>query len=373
MMKIPNGWLSPRERCVRCINLEEIDLIPINIRIRPEPYLKLKKALGIIDNDKVLEALGIEFRHTGIGLKGGYEIKGAPVGEEGYLLGKEGGYATGSSEGKVLRRSIFGYVTTWSLDHSYTYSFLNYPLKHMSIDDYRWPEIDENSFKYAEAARRKYEDYCLMGGVVQAFETAWKLTGFTELMRLMHTDEASVNNILDGLFKITMGQAKLLLDAGVDIVYNGDDVGTQTGMMISPKLWRKYLKPKYAELARLIHAKGAHFFFHSDGWIEAIIPDLIEIGVDILNPIQPECMDAANIKRLYGNKLCFDGAISIQRTLPFGSREDVRREVKERIETMGPTGYILAPSHDMQPEVPVENILEFYEAANEYRKIGSDS
>lgn len=120
-------------------------------------------------------------------------------------------------------------------------------------------------------------------------------------------------------------------------------------------------------MAWLIHSKGA--FFHSDGWIEPIIPDLIEVGVDVLEPLQLETMNPAEIKRKYGDKLSFEGTISIQWTLPFGTPEDVAKEVKTRIKELGPTGYILRPSHTVLRETPLRNIITLYKAANKYRRV----
>jgi uroporphyrinogen decarboxylase len=112
-----------------------------------------------------------------------------------------------------------------------------------------------------------------------------------------------------------------------------------------------------------------HIFYHSDGDIEEIIPDLIEIGVDVLNPIQPECMDPAAIKKKYGDRLALWGTIGIQHTMPFGTPEDVKQEVKERIATAGRGGgFVIAPSHEFEPEVPWENILAFFQAVEEYGK-----
>jgi uroporphyrinogen decarboxylase len=142
-------------------------------------------------------------------------------------------------------------------------------------------------------------------------------------------------------------------------------VGTQRGMLMSAPLWRAWLKPR---LARTIAAArdvkpDVLVFYHSDGDVSAIIPDLIEIGVDILNPVQPECMDPAALKRAYGQQLSFWGTIGTQSTLPFGSPDDVRREVRLRIETVGAGGGLfLAPTHVIEPEVPFENIVAFVDA-----------
>ncbi|RLF14263.1 MAG: hypothetical protein DRJ66_06360, partial [Thermoprotei archaeon] len=185
-------------------------------------------------------------------------------------------------------------------------------------------------------------------------------------LKMMYTRPSLISRILDGLDKIRFEQAKLLIDAGVDVIVDGDDVGAQTTMIVSPSLWRRFLKPRYKRLADLCHRHGVYFFFHSDGWIEPIIPDLVEIGVDILNPVQPECMDPVKVKRLYGDKLCLEGTISVQRTLPFGSVKEVVNEVKDRIRKLGPTGFILGPTHVIQPDTPIENILALYRAAIKY-------
>lgn len=352
--------LSSKERCLRAINLEEPDRIPLILRIRPEPFEALKRHLGVSHHDEVCKALGIDVRGVGVGLKGGYEVEGA--------VAKDGGWPVGTRDRREVRRDRFGFETIWAPDHTYTYTFIYHPLQHMSLDEYVWPEVDETYVPAAEKRRREYENYCVYGGVSHMFEVAWKLTGFDEFMVAMYRNSALVNKILDKLNEIRTKQAVLLAEIGVDVVVDGDDVGTQNSMIVSPVLWRKYLKPRYAKMIRELKKRGAYAHFHSDGWIEPIIPDLIEIGVDILNPVQPEAMDPAKIKELYGERVCFDGTISIQRTMPFGTPEDVAREVKERIRTLGPTGLILGPSHSMQPDVSIENILTLYDTASRYGK-----
>jgi len=359
--------ISSRERCIRSILLEDPDRIPLTLRVRPEVYEKLRRALGVEDKTeegriKIYRSLGVDIIGVGLRLKGGYlpenvEQKEGPYGTA-YTIGHKGAFE--------IRRDIWGVESIWAPGHTYTYTFIKHPLQTISSDDYIWPEIDVESLDPIKEMRRKYEDFCLHGGVTHLWEIAWQLTGFPEMIRKMFVKPGEVERILDGLHKLRMEEASLLCEAGVDVIVDGDDVGMQRGMMLSPQMWRRFLKPRYAELIDLCHRNGAFFFFHSDGWIEPIIPDLIEIGVDILNPVQPECMDPAKLKELYGDKLCFDGTIGVQSTLPFGSPEDVAREVKERISTLGPTGLILGPTHAMQPDVPVENILTMYKTALKY-------
>lgn len=359
--------LSSKERCLRAIELEEPDRIPLVLRVRPEPYGKLKEALGISrlqgeeEYVKVCEALGVDVLGTGIGLKGGYEVAGAEVKEEGFVVGRDGCFE--------VQRNIFGYETIWAPDHTYTYTFRYHPLQHIDLKDYRWPEVRGEDVSNVERFCRRYEDWCIYGGISHMFEVAWKLTGFEEFMVAMYTKPGLVNEILDRLNEIRTEQGVLLAEAGVDVVCDGDDVGAQHSMMVSPKLWRRYLKPRYESMVRRVKRRGVYIFFHSDGWIEPIIPDLIDIGVDILNPIQPECMDPAKLKMEYGDRICFDGTIGVQSTLPFETPSEVEKVVKERIRTLGPTGLILGPTHVIQPDVPIENILTLYRSAKNYGQL----
>jgi uroporphyrinogen decarboxylase len=161
--------------------------------------------------------------------------------------------------------------------------------------------------------------------------------------------------------------AEQFASSGVDIIITGDDVAGQQGMLMKLETWRTFLKPRLAATVRAVkQMRPATFvFYHSDGNIEAVIPELIEIGVDILNPIQPECMEPAAIKRRYGDSLSFWGTVSVQRTMPFGTPDDVRAEVRARVRNVARGGgLILAPAHVLGPETPWENIVAFFEAAD---------
>ncbi|MCD6506900.1 hypothetical protein J7M22_09790 [Candidatus Poribacteria bacterium] len=165
--------------------------------------------------------------------------------------------------------------------------------------------------------------------------------------------------------------ARRYAEAGVDMLLTGDDVGMQDRLMMSPQMRRRWLKPRLAKVIQAgkeINPK-VHIYYHSDGNIEDIIPDLIEVGVDILNPVQPECMDPVKLKRLYGDKLTFWGTIGTQTTMPFGTPEEVKRVVHERVRTVGKGGgLVLAPTHVLEPDVPGENVIAFFEAVEETRR-----
>ena len=201
------------------------------------------------------------------------------------------------------------------------------------------------------------------------FETAWQIRGLTELLTDFLTREDWASCLLDRITELSVFRAKRFSEAGVDIIHVGDDIGMEDRMMMSPDTWRKWLKPR---MARIIEAAreikpDVLFHYHSDGYVEPVIPDLIQIGIDVLNPVQPECMDPAKLKREFGDRLAFWGTIGLQHTLPFGTPEEVEREVKERIETVGKGGGLyLSPTHVIAPEVPHENIFALVEAAKKY-------
>ena len=155
--------------------------------------------------------------------------------------------------------------------------------------------------------------------------------------------------------------------AGVDIIITGDDVAGQKGMLMKLDVWREFLKPRLAATVRAVKEvrSDAFVFYHSDGNVEAVIPELIEVGIDILNPVQPECIDPSAVKLKYGDRLSFWGTVSVQQTMPFGTPEEVREEVRSRIRTVGKCGgLILAPAHVLGPETSWENIEAFFEAAD---------
>jgi len=275
-------------------------------------------------------------------------------------------------------------VNEWGIGHvpGSMYHFEDYvhPLRNVSspeeLADYPFADVTAD-YRY-EGLAEKVAHWHRRGYAVQAdiphysgtlFECAWILRGLENLLAdfLLHPKLAA--SLLDWLTASGMESATRLVRAGVDILLTGDDVGTQRGMMMSPALWRKWLKPRLVEI--IATAKGVNsellVFYHSDGNIEPIIPELIEIGVDILNPVQPECMDPARLKREYGNDLAFWGTIGTQTTMPLGTPEEVKATVRERIETVGQGGrLLLAPTHVIEPDVPWENILAFFEAVEEY-------
>ena len=215
---------------------------------------------------------------------------------------------------------------------------------------------------YAEARQviRDYKDEYWIVGVTPTtiFETAWALRGFERLLIDMAIDPEKAECVLEIPFRYHMAVTQNLVKLGVDMIWLGDDVGEQRAMLMSPEMWRKYLKPRMAELTDSLRAINPQIkiAYHSDGVLYPIIPDLIEIGIDVLNPIQPLAMDPLKLKEDYGDRLCFWGSMDIQQTLPFGTPEDVKKEVITRLMTIGQCGgLIIGPTHNLQLDTPIEN------------------
>ena len=231
-------------------------------------------------------------------------------------------------------------------------------------EPYRWQGMDE---KVAALKRNDLVAIAFMQMTI--FEIAWYLRGMENFMMDLLDSRDFAETLLDSIMNIRIGMAEKYARAGVDILMLGDDVSTQLEMMMDPGLWREVLKPRLTKV--IASAKNAKkdilIFYHGDGNLRAIIPDLIEAGVDILNPVQPECMDPLLIKEQYGERLSFWGTIGTQTTLPFGSPHDVEEAARRSIETVGKNGGLLvAPTHMIEPEVPWENIEAFIGAIKKY-------
>jgi uroporphyrinogen decarboxylase len=230
-----------------------------------------------------------------------------------------------------------------------------------AIEHYQPPDPNRQEL-YADAGRVVAEfkdEYWIVGVTVTTiWETAWALRGYEQMLMDLMVNPDLANRILDIPYQYHLTAAKNLVEMGVDMIWIGDDVGTQKAMLIAPDLWRQVLKPKVAEFIGALKAINPEIkvAYHSDGYIYPIIPDLIEIGLDVLNPVQPACMNPAKIKKDFGNKLCFWGSIDEQHTLPFGSSDDVCKEVAQRLATIGKGGgLIIGPTHHVQLDTPLVN------------------
>ena len=194
------------------------------------------------------------------------------------------------------------------------------------------------------------------------FQRMWFLRGFENLLMDLALNQPFVYELIEMILTYTRKVVAEALSYDIDALFLMDDWGEQQGLLMSPDMWRAFIKPGMTELCRMVKERGVFLFFHSCGNVEVLLDEIIEMGVDVLNPFQPEVMDVYAIKRDYGDRLAFYGGIGTQEFLPHGSPDDVRADVREKILRLGDRGgYLLAPAHAVQTDVPVENVMALVE------------
>lgn len=201
------------------------------------------------------------------------------------------------------------------------------------------------------------------------FEQAWALRGLEQFMLDFALDPSIPEYIMDRMVEVHLANLETILKlAGdkLDMIYTYDDVATQNSLLISPDAWRKSVKPRHQKILDLAHHYGKPTMYHCDGAVAPLIPELIEMGVNVLNPIQPDSkgMEPATLKEKYGQQLTFHGGVDIIKTLPRGTAEQVKSEVETRVKVLGAGGgYIMCSSHHIQPDTPLINVLAMYDPA----------
>jgi uroporphyrinogen decarboxylase len=200
------------------------------------------------------------------------------------------------------------------------------------------------------------------------FERLWLLRGFENALMDPYLEAANFTRLRDMIVEIDLAMIDQWLERDVDGIFFSDDWGTQDTLLMNPDDWRRFYKPSYARLFRRVRDGGAHVWFHACGNITAIIPDLIDIGMDVLNPVQPLAMDVHHLACEFGGALCFYGGVDTQMTLTQGTPDEVKQEIHELVRLFGRFGggYVGAASQSIMPETPLDNIIAFYEAFSEY-------
>jgi len=249
--------------------------------------------------------------------------------------------------------------------------FYSFPLAHAETvkDIEKYPlfdPFDKSRFSLAYQTVRKHgESVGIIGDLeCSIFETAWYLTGLEKFLMDMMMEKPYVEALLDRVAWINTETGKELIRAGADVIWCGDDFGSQQSLIMNIDSWRKYFKPRIHKMFESFRSVNPEIkiAWHSCGSIVDLIPDFIDLGLDILNPIQPKAagMDPERLKKEFGKDLIFFGGICIQDLLPYGSPEKIRDEVISRADILGKDGgYIIAPAHNIQADTPVENIIAF--------------
>ena len=234
------------------------------------------------------------------------------------------------------------------------------------LADYRWDGLGDH------IADLKARDKIVVasGPGLDVFEASWYLRGLENLLCDFILNPEMAEACLERTMQVRLPIAERLAAAGADVIIFGDDVGTERGMMFSPDIWREWLKPRLKTLIE--RAKSVNpdvlCYYHSDGDITLILDELIECGIDILNPVQPECMDPTVIYRKYSDRISFWGTIGTQTTMPFGTPGEVRAKTLEMLELCRETGrLVLAPTHLLEPEVPLDNVDMFVNTVKSFK------
>lgn len=377
--------MNGRERVLKTLNFKEPDRIPLDFGAAYACGIHIKAYKRLIDylditvpeikiykmtnqaaqvHEAVLQKIGVDVRAIGIGSSSSWKLK----------MNEDDKYSWYWDEWgrKMVMPKIKGFY----------YDMVEFPLKEKNIDDYTWPDPTDPARFIGLKEKAQYiieqtgsavvASNCLANGFLQM---GAQLYGFSRWLMMLASEPQEVEKFLDQLleFKTKYWETYLTHVKDVDIVCEADDLGTQRGTWISKKMFRKYIKPRQEKLFKAIKKKAdVKIFLHSCGSCYDFIPDLIEAGVDILNPIQVSAahMDTKELKKEFGSDLVFwGGGVDTQRVLPFGTPQEVKEEVKRRIEDMAPGGgFVFAAVHNIQADVPPPNIVAMFEALDLYGK-----
>jgi uroporphyrinogen decarboxylase len=241
---------------------------------------------------------------------------------------------------------------------------VNAVLSRPSLAGFTFPEPPgSEAYTHYPETIGAHRDLYVLGREGHLFEVAWALRGMEDFLADMILHPEFVDDLLDGITEYYLGVIDRSVRYDIDGFTFGEDWGSQSrGLIMGPRLWRRFLKPRLARLFARVKAAGKYVHIHSDGDVTAIFPDLIEIGLDVYNPFQPEIMDVYALKEEYGDRLAFYGGVGIQSLLPNGTPGEVRAEAERLIRRVGAGGgYILAPSHSVLTDTPVENLVALME------------
>jgi uroporphyrinogen decarboxylase len=271
-----------------------------------------------------------------------------------------------------VRRWVDEWGTGW-IDDGLGAKTETYPMEagYEHIDRVRFPRPDDaGRFDRADGylAQRgdRYACACVW---FTLFERLWMLRGFDNMLIDPYLEPRDFAKLRDRVLEVDLGMIDKWIERGVDGIFFSDDWGSQRGLLINPEDWRKLYKPAYAEMFERVRAGGAHVWMHLCGDITAILGDLIDIGLSVLNPVQPQAMDVEILAREFGGKVCFNGGVDVQGTMIRGTPQDVRDEVRRLVDLFGRYngGYIGDTSHSIMPETPLDNVIALYEAFEELR------
>lgn len=374
--------MKPRERVLAALNHQEPDRVPIDIggggstSIVVEGYEKLKQALGVPGETRMLDEIFRTARlDESVMCRLGSDCRP--------LTAKPPRHWTPRPSDPGTFVDIWG--VTWKKAYygngCFYWELAKNPLAEAGVDDlerYPWPDPEDPGYTtgLAEEAETLYRDtpYAIVAdaGFKCLWEQGYLLRGFEQLLKDLVLQPELVSRLMSKLLEINIAATGRFLDAAgpyIQVFRAADDLGTQSGLLMSLHTYRTLLKPLYKKYFDFIRSKtAAKIFYHSCGNVTDLIDDLIEIGVSIINPLQVSAMgDTATLKARFGDRVTFWGAIDTQHVLPHGSIKDVEAEMRRRIRHLGPGGgFVVAAVHNIQPDVPAENIIAMADAARKF-------
>jgi len=346
--------MRPKDRVLTAIDHKEPDRVPIQTYLTPEIHQRLVEYFG---TDNVLEPLGVDFR--GVGPRRITPVK-QPEPESNIAFYDEWGvgYAFVEYEtGKYAEAADLALARIETMEQ---------------VEAYPWPRVEDYDFSQMEAACDEIEDFAVCfgsAGIPDIVNGVSRGRGMERVLTDIMTEDPVGVAIIDRRVDFYYDYCRKGLEAAngkIDLLLLGEDCGTQNGPLFPPDVFRSFFFPRLKKFIDLAHEFGAKAMFHSCGSTRKLMPTFVEMGLDVLDAMQPEPvgMVPCEIKAEFGHALTFCGLISTQQTLPFGTVEDCRREAEERIRVMGKGGgYIFAPAHCIQPDTPLENVLAIYEVA----------
>ncbi len=345
--------MTSRERIWAAITHQPLDRVPCMIWTTPEVRQMLLEHFETEDWQVVVDALGVDgLAAVGAPYTGPERV--GPDGQPAGLWGQQSRTITLPTGGSYSERTRAPLAEVTEV---------------AELADFDWEDPADYDFAAAgRACRERHPHHVTTGGYIGPFVDLWSLFGEEAALLNIGLRPELIEAVLERTMDYRLRQHRMLFEACgeyLDVTQVTDDFGCQNGLVMSHRHIRELFWPHYREAVALAHEFGLKVYHHDDGGMGEIIPDLVEMGVEILNPIQWKCpnMDLHWLKREFGKYLCFEGAVENQEILPFGSAEDVRAEVRKNIAILAGdgTGYICGPCHNIQSGTPLENVLALYD------------
>lgn len=344
--------LLPRERVELALDHKDTDRVPTDFWAVPEIWERLLDYYHTTSKETILENLKIDVR----------TVVPDYIGPKMPTFADGSYYKTNGTHRRMVKNEFGAYE-----EHA-SFPLAKAEMKE-EIDSFRWPKLEWYDFDHlSEKIENLHEKYYIKIETGGIFELAWGLRGLEQFMIDMAMGEDIPHWIMGHLTDFYCGYIENVMEkAGdkIDVVYTYDDIAGQNGLLVSPRMWETYIKPYHERLNSVIKRYGKKILYHSCGAVVPMIDRLMELPIDILNPLQPKAdgMDMRMIKDRFGDRICFHGAIDIQELLPKGTVQQVADTARKTIDILSKNGgYILASAHFIQADTPIENILALYES-----------